>query len=343
MIMNPLKNKTIVIPDPIGNLYRKIIIIFLLFLFFPLFPQSAQAAGIGLSINPLLVKIVIRPGKTITHVFNIANLSGDDQTLIARLIPFTSSDDLGNPNIDPRSTAPWLGYFSLANSLIRLGEPFELKAGKSDQLILSINIPSTAPLKDLYVTLLVTSYSNTTTPIFQGTALSASIGSNLLISVSTQAAPPTILKITDFVPEEGKYFKVGDYYFLDNITPLYFTALAKNEGEFTAETKGIFKIERNENSPVELQSVLPQYVLSKSQRKLGNLSGSKFYFTPSFGMIGKYSAKIDIRSENSNSASQINIILVPAKILFGLFAAIILLNLIIKVSSLSITKSVDID
>ena len=295
--------------------------------------KNVQAINIGLGIHPALVKVVIRPGKNITQVIKIDNRSTDNKTLVARLVPFTSADDFGNPNIDPRTTAPWLEYFSLANSKIQFDQPFELKAGQSDQLILSISIPAEAPLGDLYATLLVTSYATGIDNQLQGSALSATIGSNLLISVSTQGAPSTILKITDLLPEEGKYLKIGDYYFLDNITPLYFTALAKNEGEFTAETKGVFRIERNEQNPIELQSVLPQYVLAKSQRRLGTISDSKFFFTPGFSMIGPHAVRIDIRSENSNASTKIDVIFFPGKILIGIIAAIIFLRLIIRIST----------
>jgi len=301
--------------------------------------RQASAADIGLSINPPLLKVVVRPGKTITNVYKVENLSSTNKILIARLIPFTTADDQGNPNIDPRATAPWLGYFSLANSFIKLNEPFEIKSGQSEQLILSINIPITAPLRDLYATLLVTSYGNSVASSLQGTTLSASIGSNLLISISSSATPSTILKITDFIPEEGKYLKIGDYYILDNITPIFFTAKARNEGDFTAETKGIFKIERNEKEPINMQSVLPQYVLSKSQRKLANMEDDKFYFTPRVGLLGKYSAKIDVRSESSNASTQIDIIFFPGKILLGLAAVLIFLNIIIKFSFSSKTDT----
>ena len=307
-------------------------IIFLLTLFLG-YSSKAVAADIGLSINPPLVKAVIRPGKTITQIFTIENLSDSPKILVARLVPFTTADDLGNPHVDPRENAPWLGYFSLANSQISLDQPFELKPNQKTQLILSISVPATAPLRDLYATLLLTSYLNSTDSDLIGSSVSASIGSNLLLSISTQAAPPTILKITDFLPERGKYLRIGDYFFLDSITPLYFTALARNEGEFTAETKGIFKIERDETHPLHLQSVLPQYVLAKSSRRLGTLNGSQFHFTPSFNQIGRYTVRLDIRSENSNASTKIDVIFFPGKVFLGLIAALVFLQIIVKIST----------
>ena len=297
-------------------------------------PICAHAANIGLSIYPPLVRVVIKPGKSITQAFSITNLSKEDTTLIARLVPFTSSDSLGNPNIDPRSTAPWLDYFSLANSYIKLGEPFEIKAEKSEQIILALSIPPTAPLKDLYATLLVTTYTNALpNQSLQGSSLSASIGSNLLVTINTQSSPATILKIVDLEPEKNKYIKLGNYYLLDNITPIYFTAKAENDGEYTAETKGVFKIQQGETPPIDQQSVLPQYILAKSQRLLSNLEDTKFHFSPSFNQIGKYTVGVDVRSENANASTKIEVIFIPGKILLGIFLALLFLNITLKIST----------
>ncbi len=296
------------------------------------FIKPAHAANIGLSIYPPLVKINIKPGKTITQVFKIENLSENSKFLYARIIPFTESDNQGNPIIDPKNTAKWLEYFSLANSKIELGKPFELEAGKSDQIILSINIPKTAPLKDLYATLLISTYQTEINPNFQGTYVNASIGSNLLLTISSQANPSTILRITDITPEFGKYLKIGDIYIIDSITPISFTANAKNDGDFLAETKGIFKIERNENTPIHIVPVLPQYVIAKSDRVVSTLNSQSFLFEPSAEMIGKYTARIDIKSENANTSSSITLIILPIKILIGIAASIIFLTVILKIT-----------
>ena len=290
------------------------------------------AADFELAIYPPLLRVNIKPGKNITQVFKIDNLSSEPKTLVARLIPFTDSDRFGNPILDPSFQAKWLEYFTLANSEIELGKPFEIGAGQSDQLIVSLAIPQSAPLKDLYATLLISTYSNNIDTSLLGSNLKASIGSNLLITVNNQLSPATLLKIIDFAPEQGTYFKLGDIYVMDSITPSTFYATASNEGDFTAETKGLFKIQTASGKPIQLQSILPQYVIAGSQRKLINGSSEDFNFTPSISLIGSFLAQIEIHSDNVNTSSQINIIFLPFKIIFGLAVGISLLLIIINLS-----------
>ena len=190
-------------------------------------PQAA-AADYGLSVSPPLLRIHIKPGKSITQVFKVENLGKTEKTLIARIVPFDKADDKGNPLLDPKKTADWLAYFSLANANIKLNEPFIVAAGSSEQLILSLSVPDTAPLMDIYATLMISTYQNNIDTTLQGTAVSATIGSNLLITVSTTAFPDTVLKIENFSPPKGALIKIGNLYFADSITPLTFTAVVSN-------------------------------------------------------------------------------------------------------------------
>ena len=315
-----------------NRLITPTIILLLIAIIFQLFAIPANAQELNLSINPPLLRVNIKPGKSITQVFNIENKSPENVLLVARLVPFTSSDKFGNPILDPSSQVKWLNYFSLANSEIKLNEPFELKANSSDQLIVSLSIPDTAPLKDIYTALLVSTYGNTINNNLQGSSVKASIASNLLITVSTQLSPATVLKITDFNPETGSFLKLGNFYIIDNITPLTFNALVKNDGDFTAETKGIFKIQHGDADPIELQSILPQYVIAKNFRKLVNGQDKDFNFTPSVTQIGYFQAKLEIHSDNANTNSQINIVFLPIKILFGFSVGLALILIIINIA-----------
>lgn len=299
---------------------------------FTSYTKLSFAQDFDLSINPPLLRVNIKPGKTITQVFKIDNNSPQNRTFVARIVPFTTSDDLGNPILDPSLQPSWLSYFSLANSEIKLNEPFEIKANSSEQLILSLSVPDTAPLKDLYAALLLSTYGNDISTNFQGTNVRASIASNLLITVSTQLSPATLLKITEFHPDAGSYLRIGSLYFIDNITPVSFFASVKNDGDFTAETKGIFKIQKGSKDPVLLQSILPQYVIAKSERKLINSDDQDFNITPSASLIGLYQARIEIHSDNGNSVGQIDIIFFPVKIILGFFVGLSLLLIIVNIA-----------
>ena len=307
-------------------------IIFFIFIISCIYPASVQAAGYGLSVYPPLLRVHIKPGRSITQVFKIDNLTSDDKFLIARLIPFSDSDTLGNPEIDLRTTAPWLSYFSLANSNIKFGDPFLIKGSSSEQLIVNLSVPENAPIRDIYGSLLISTYANINGIDYQGSLVSATLGSNLLVTISQEAYPPTLLRISDIILIGGSVIKIGNYYISDNITPLAFKATVVNTGDFIAETKGIFKITGRGEQPVYLEGILPINVISKSSRALQNNQGSDFTFNPDLGRLGYYRATFSIKTDNANAENSINIIFFPFKIITGLFFASISLITILQSS-----------
>jgi len=284
--------------------------------------QNTHAATFGISIYPPLFKLTSKPGKSITQVFKVENLSSIDKFYVARIVPFNKSDSTGNPKLDLRSSIGWLSYFSLSNSEIKLDEPFMVKANSSEQLILSISIPENSQHKDLYSTLLISTYNNEAVNSVQGSQVSASIGSNILITISDKLNPSTLLKVVDFYPTGNNSLHLGRYYFFDNISPITFTASVKNDGDFLAETKGVFKISNQKNEPIYLEGILPSYVLSENSRKLMSNHFQDFTFTPSLNQIGKYTVSIDIKTDNSNAENSIEIILIPIKLTTGIIAGI---------------------
>jgi hypothetical protein len=310
--------------------YLIILILFLLFL--SMNTPVSYASDFDFSITPPLLRVHIKPGKSITQVFTLENKGTADQTLVARIVPFTEADDRGNPILNPKSTAPWLSYFGLANSTIKLGEPFTITAGGKEQLILSLAVPNDAPLTDIYATLMVSTYQNTTDNTYQGSSVAATIGSNMLITVSSVAYPDTVLKIDNFSAQAGSLIKIGNLYFADSITPLTFTATVSNEGSFTAETKGVFRVTKG-NTPVYLEGILPVNVIGKSHRQLLNTDGQSFAFTPSLAQIGVHQIVLEIKTDNSNTINSLNIFFFPLKLSLGLIIVLLIIITSVKFTS----------
>ena len=309
--------------------------------FLSLATKDVYAADYGLSVTPPLLRVHIKPGKSITQVFTLNNLGQGDQTLVARIVPFTEADHQGNPVLNPKSTAPWLSYFSLANSTVKFNEPFTITSGATEQLILSLTVPDNAPLEDIYATLMISTYANSVDQGFQGTQLAATIGSNMLITISSVAFPDTILKIENFTPQANSLIKIGDLYFADSITPLTFTADVRNDGDFTAETKGVFRITRG-STPVYLEGILPVNVIGKSSRQLVNTDGQPFSFTPSLSQIGPHQITLEIKTDNSNTAASFTIVFLPLKLLLGLLVAVLIIVISVKLTTYYPKESVDI-
>ena len=165
------------------------------------------------------------------------------------------------------------------------------------------------------------------------TEKAATIGSNMLITVSSQAYPDTILKIEDFLPQANSLIKIGNLYFADSLTPLTFTAIVSNEGSFTAETKGVFRISQG-NTPVYLEGILPVNVIGHSKRQLLNTDGETFSFSPSLSQIGPHQITLEIKTDNSNTGNSFTIFFFPLKLTLGLIITIFIIIMTVKITSI---------
>ena len=318
-------------------------------------PAPAHAQGFNLSISPPLLQATIKPGKSISQVFTIYNNSTNPIKLTPRIVPFLPEDHQGNPSLKPQFNPTWLSYFSLANSKIFLNQPFTLLAGQSDQLILNIKVPNLDTPTDHYATLLVSQDTssgvtgtgspevgsgNSTSPI------SGSIGSNILLTIANQAAPPTILKLAQLEPTNTKFIKIGQTYFLDNLTPVQFKAKLENLGPHQAQAHGLLQVHQG-TKVISIQPLLPVNVLAQSTRELtaspsaqshlGSVadphSRGVIVFHPSITHIGSFKASLNIRSESGSTQNSINLVLLPVKALLGLILGLILLNWVLTSSN----------
>lgn len=295
----------------------------------------SYAQSVGLSIDPPVFEAVIKPGKTITQIFTIQNLSEVQRTLVARIVPFIPDADSGLPLLKPNLQPDWLNYFSLANSFIKLNVPFEIAAGQSQQLILTIAIPDSAPLTDHYGTLIISTNvdTNSSQKDHPSSLIYTTIGANLLLTTSNTVNPPTLVRIKDFVPDEKDIlFRYGDYYIADNLNPIHFTASAENLGKFLTKTSGIVRVSRGD-TPISLQSLIPLNLLSNSTRPLQGSPSGEIVFQTQFTDLGSHKVEIDLRSENSTSHAEITLILIPFKILLGLCLGLLLLGTVVRITT----------
>ncbi len=286
-------------------------------------------AKVGLALDPAIVRIQIKPGKSITKAFTVYNTETENKDLVLRLVPFSKSDEYGNPVINIEEVAEWSKYFSLSNTNIKLNEPFVVKAKSQEQIILSISIPENSDLKDIYLTLLFSTYDNSTTADQEGTQISASIGANMLISITSELNPKTILKVDNINITSGSYFKLGRRYFVDNLTPIRFKASVTNTGNHLTETKGLIRISKKNGEVVSVEETIPQYVISKNTRQLLSKNNQDFSFNPGLRNMGPYLLSFEIKSDNSNTKNSIEIFFFPFKGFLGLVVLFIVLKIIL--------------
>ncbi len=317
---------------------KKILLLIFIFAILVTVNTKDAQAKIGLSVEPSLVTIQIKPGKAITKAFTIKNSSGVEKQLVVRLLPFEKADNAGNPALDVKTNSPWLKYFTLSNTNIKFDEPFTVKENSSEQIILSISIPENANVEDFYATLLFSTYTNTLPTDTKGTIISASIGANLLVTITSEVDPKTILKV-DNIKITSPNIKIGRRVFVDSLTPITYELKASNIGNHITQSKGTTSIIKKDEV-ISLQGILPQYIISKNTRQLLNIDGGNtFKFTPNPLSFGWHNIKVNIKSDNTNSNNSVEFFIFPFKISIGLVIGLFLLKTVLQFSR----KKVDID
>lgn len=299
------------------------------------FPQTAHAAAFDLSIEPPLSQITIKPGKSLIQAFTIRNNTDHSQPVVASLVPFTG-DKQGFPVLDFDSLPPWLSIFSLVNKEIRLNQPFSIPAGGSDQIVLHIKIPEDTPPEDYYGVLLISEAGLGS--VGTGTSLSGAVAANLLISVSGVETPPADLSVIEFLPH-GHLFRLKDTYFSDSLSPLTFSAAARNRSPQLAALEGSLEINKS-GRPLYSQLVKPGFILKFSDRQLQSSSSadSTFSFQPKLTDLGPLNAVLTLNQPGHQAQSRLHLFIFPFRLLLALIVVLVFLSTFLRIT---ISQSTD--
>lgn len=298
--------------------FRKVLllIVFVNFTFYILH-SSALAQTYSLAIWPPLLEVMIKPGKSITQPYKLTN-NGDDQTLIARVLPFEPSDSEGNINLLQLPSLLNPLSFSLEGTGTSLGKPFLIKSGETKDLYLKINVPPKAPEKDYFISLVFETTPEGRIGVSE-TQAAAKIASNLLITTSLTGVPlkkgrlaefscPKIVDSFDMVPFTLKIENLGQSFF-------------KPFGKITIE--GLFN-QRGEVKILE-KNVLPQFT-----RDLQVLPWKEKF------ILGPFRAKVEFTVDPPGSggdtiSQEITFLALPYK---GVLALIIIVLVLTTISDL---------
>lgn len=273
-------------------------------------PPTAQAQTISLSIWPPLLEAVIKPGKAITQVFRLENL-GDDTLITASLVPFEPSDELGHIALS-QTASPALAFFSLQNSGLSLPAVIPLKSGQTQELVLKIKIPESAPDSDHYFSFL---FSADTQSLISatGTKTLGSIAANILLTVSATGILQPTAKIEEFSVYKGRTFVTPSKgpSLLDSFDPINFQLLLKNTSSTRLQAIGQIEIKNTFNRLVATLPLRQDNVLANSSRYLIPETWSPIF------PLGKYAATATITPQNTtNQISQtIHFYILPYKAL----------------------------
>ncbi|KKT48011.1 MAG: hypothetical protein UW37_C0001G0016 [Candidatus Gottesmanbacteria bacterium GW2011_GWA2_44_17] len=305
---------------------------------------TAQAQQVSLSISPPLLELFIKPGKSIMVAYKLDNL-GDPAFINLKVLPFEAKDNLGNIRIKPEFEGPV--RFGLDNSDLQLERSFFLKAGGSQQILLRIRIPENITDGDFYYSLLAETAPPTASEDMAGARAKATIGSNILITISNSGNIDVKPRIVLFSTRGGltlgrDYLKIFDS--SDKI-PLVF--VVENKGKNMIKPEGQITLKGNFGETAKYD-IISRNILAESQRLLEATPSSqidcddyrrteqKCLFPTSLLLsgffIGKYNLSTQINfGENSPMIfGSTSFFAFPFKISAGILITVLIIMVIIK-------------
>lgn len=254
----------------------------------------------GLSITPPLSEIMLKPGKSITQAFTIKNEGTVDLQVTPTIADFSPDGSTGIPIVLPDNTS--FPFAKLENLDKKLGVPFALAAGQSQQLVLRVNIPATEPEHDYYKTFLFKTEPLGLTQLDGAHTVSqAYVGVHLLISVSNSGLDLGKLSID----------QLSTLPIVDMFSSINLRVFAKNTGNTYTKAHGEIKITNMLGQVVKIFPFLPENVLAGSMRELHGSAqdpddtksaiATPFEYRPLF-LFGPYEILGTIRGEAQESS-----------------------------------------
>jgi len=241
--------------------FKFFLLFFYLFIFLFVYSGSANAQQVSLSISPPLLELFIKPGKSIMVAYKLDNLS-DPTFLNLKVLPFEAKDSFGNIRIKPEFEGPV--RFSLDNSDLTLGQPFFLKTNDSQQILLRIRIPENITDGDYYYSLLAETTPPTASEGIGSARAKATIGSNILITISNSGNVDIRPKIALFSTRGGLTFGQNIRIF-DSSDKIPVVLTVVNKGKSMMKPEGQISLKGNFGETATYD-IISKNILAESER-----------------------------------------------------------------------------
>ncbi len=308
------------------NLKHLFVIFVYLYICLFVYSGVVSAQQLSLSITPPLLQLVIKPGKSIMVAYNIENF-GDPVILTSKLVNFEPKDDLGNIKLKDDLNGPI--RFSLDNADLQLGRPFFLKTGASQQLLLRIRVPDGSPEGDYYYTLLAESTPPNGLEGVGSARAKASIGSNILITVTNSG-------IIEVKPKVVLFKTLGNVYDSFDKIPMVF--VIGNQGKNMIQPEGQITLKGDLGEELNYD-IVPKNILAQSERMIEAtpsadtaFSGKPVSLVLSGFFIGLYHLSTSVTfGENSPTVfASTSFFVFPFKLLAGIVIVIVVTIVMVK-------------
>ncbi len=300
------------------------------------FTPLIYAQQISLSISPPLIKLIAKPGKSVLVAYTVEN-TGDPTILLTKVLPFEAKDNVGTIVIKDEFEGPI--RFSLDNANIVLEQPFFLKTRDSQQVLLRMKVPDGTPEGDYYYTLLAESQPPPTLEGVPSARAKATIGSNILITVTNSGTVDVKGRVALFDTLPRWKLEIGNWKLnvFDSNDKIPVVLIVENKGKnlFIPEGTIVLKGGFGETARYD---IIPQNILAQSQRLITASNSAEFDFRQPISLlisgffVGLYkiSTTINFGENSPNIFGATSFIAVPFKLFLGFFIAIIIGIFIVK-------------
>jgi hypothetical protein len=301
------------------------------FLFLVNFVNAQQ---VSLSISPPLLELFIKPGKSVMVAYKLENL-GDPAFINLKVLPFEAKGNLGNIRIKSEFEGPV--RFSLDNADLQLEQPFYLKTNGSQQILLRIRIPENITDGDFYYSLLAETSPPTAVEGADSARAKATIGSNILITISNSGNIDINPHLALFSLRGGLAFG-QDLKIFDSGDKIPVLLTVDNKGKNLIKPEGQITLKGNFGETAKYD-IISKNILAQSERLLeatpsANLDSSSLptSLVLSGFFIGKYSLSTQIGfGENSPTIfGSTSFFAFPFKITAGILITVLVILLIVK-------------
>ncbi len=311
------------------------------YLFICLFiSHPVLAQQVSLSISPPIIQAVMKPGKSIMIAYTLKN-SGDPVVVNSKVVSFEPIGNQGKIKLDQDILGPV--RFGLDNANLTLGTPFFMNTGLSQQLLLRIRVPDEAPEGDYYYSLLAISQPPPVSEGIATTRATATIASNILITVTNSGIIDIKPKVTLFDTLSrfslnlfGTPIKIFDSF--DRVPVVLYL---QNEGKNLIVPQGTISLRGNFGEQANFD-IIPQNILSQSQRLMQATPSANIDYTGadrspaslvlSGFFIGKYNLSTTVNfGDNSPTVfASASFIAFPFKIVAGIIFIVLITYFLIK-------------
>jgi len=215
-------------------------------------------SNFNLTLSPSQTEFVLKPGVTLIQAYDVINNSDSNTTLNTEILPWIPSGTDGSVNYNQAINNPTI-EFSLANSDLKIGQPFVLAANSKQQIVLKIKTNSNTELSDNYYTFFVSQNQNNTKSTDNFSQATGKIGSHLLLTVSNTENP----KIESVIQNFSITPNIKDVF----LRPIIISGKVQNNSNFFFKINGKITITKNDKTIKEFE-LNPDNVLNHHARNI---------------------------------------------------------------------------